>query len=70
MFKLTSAKIAAVFLISVCVLGCDSVPGKDLTDIDNVITEKQKKEALTQAKAAQAAKLAATPAPTSDAAKA
>jgi len=67
MFKLKTAKIVLVFLISVCVLGCESVPRKDLVDIDNVLTEKQKKEVLTQAKAAEAAKFVATSAPTSNA---
>ena len=67
MFK-TSAKLILVFLISISVLGCDSVPKKDLTDIDNVLTEKEKKQALAQAKAAEAAKLAAAaPAPSSEA---
>ena len=65
MFK-TSAKLILVFLISISVLGCDSVPKKDLTDIDNVLTEKEKKQALAQAKAAEAAKLAAS-APSSEA---
>lgn len=58
MFKSNTTKLIVVFLISVWLIGCESVPENEITDIDNVITEKQKKAAWTQAKAAEEAKVA------------
>lgn len=58
MSQLKISNIFLLLLISFWVFGCETTPSKELADIDNVITEKQKKEALAQAKAAEAAKLA------------
>lgn len=58
MFKSNVTRVIIIFLISVWLVGCSSIPENDLTDIDNVITEKQKKAARTQAKAAEEAKVA------------
>lgn len=56
MFESNVAKMILVFLISIWVIGCSSVPENELTDIDNVITEKQKKAAQDQSRAAQEAR--------------
>lgn len=58
MSKLNTTKIVIVLLVSIWLFGCSSVPENELTDIDNVITEKQKKAARTEAKAAEQAKAA------------
>ena len=60
MFKSKIYKNAYIFLIlivSLWTVGCSSVPQKDIVDIDNVLTEKQKNEARAQAKVAQDAKI-------------
>ena len=53
MFKQSHVfKIFFVVLTLFWIVGCASTPERELTDIDNVLTEKAKKAALAQAKKA------------------
>jgi len=70
MFRSSTVKIMIILLVSSWVIGCSSTPENELVDIDNVMTQKQKKEMHAQAKMVEKANLvqssnvqSATPAP-------
>ncbi len=57
MFRSSTVKIMIVLLVSSWVIGCSSTPENELVDIDNVITQKQKKEMQAQAKMVEKANI-------------
>ena len=57
MLKFKPIALFSVLVGSLYLVGCASVPQNDIPNLENVITEKQKKEALKRDKAAEQAKV-------------